>query len=43
MTVSPKAALLAVLIAAVTGLMSGCGTDPTAEIDAATSSALDTS
>ena len=43
MTVSPKAELLAVLIVAATGLVSGCGTDPTGQIDAATSSALDTS
>jgi hypothetical protein len=43
MTASPKAALLAVLIAAMTGLATGCASDPTTQIDAATSVALDTS
>lgn len=43
MTVLPKAALLAALIAAMAGLVTGCGGDPTTQIDVATSSALDTS
>ena len=38
-----KAALLALLIAAMSGLVTGCGSNPASQIDAATSSALDTS
>jgi hypothetical protein len=43
MTLPRKAALLAVLIAAMAGLVTGCASDPTAQIDAGTTSALDTS
>jgi hypothetical protein len=43
MTLPTKAALLAVLITALAGLVTGCGSDPTTQIEAATSSALDMS